>query len=202
MSFSQKILNIPTAEDSLPGREMPITLTGVHAVNGNKITPPFPEQMSSIVVGMGCFWGAERIFWELDGVWTTAVGYSGGHTPNPTYEEVCSGTTGHAEVVEIDFDEKKVSFENLLSVFWDCHDPTQLNYQGPDIGTQYRTAIFFMDEEQQMIAISSKTDEQKSGKYARVIVTEISPAKTFWRAEEYHQQYIAKNRNRFGRLFG
>ena len=158
--------------------------------------------MAKAMFGAGCFWGIEETFRKVPGVLDVAVGYSGGNTDNPTYEEVCSGTTGHAEVVEIDFDEKKVSFENLLSVFWDCHDPTQLNYQGPDIGTQYRTAIFFMDEEQQMIATSSKTDEQKSGKYARDIVTEISPAKTFWRAEEYHQQYIAKNRSSFGRLFG
>ena len=135
--------------------------------------------MAKAMFGAGCFWGIEETFRKVPGVLDVAVGYSGGNKDNPTYEEVCSGTTGHAEVVEIDFDEKKVSFENLLSVFWDCHDPTQLNYQGPDIGTQYRTAIFFMDEEQQMIATSSKTDEQKSGKYARDIVTEISLQKRF-----------------------
>ena len=152
--------------------------------------------------GGGCFWCMEPPFEALEGVIGATSGYMGGTVENPTYEEVTTGETGHAEVVEIDFDEKKVSFDDLLSVFWDCHDPTQLNYQGPDIGTQYRTAIFFRDEAQLLIAISSKTDEQNSGKYARDIVTEISPAKTFWRAEEYHQQYIAKNRNRFGRLFG
>ena len=194
--------DIPSAADALPGRATSMPVSEPHFVNGHPLTPPYPTGLDKVMFGLGCFWGSERLFWQLDGVHVTAVGYAAGHTPNPTYEEVCSGTTGHAEVVEIDFDEKKVSFENLLSVFWDCHDPTQLNYQGPDIGTQYRTAIFFMDEEQQMIAISSKTDEQKSGKYARDVVTEISPAKKFWRAEEYHQQYIAKNRNRFGRLFG
>ena len=142
MSFSQKLLNIPAAEESLPGRETPITLTGVHAVNGNKITPPFPEEMSSAVVGMGCFWGAERIFWELEGVWTTAVGYSGGYTPNPTYEEVCSGLTGHAEVVLVVYQKELVDIRELLRVFWENHDPTQRMRQGNDIGTQYRSGIW------------------------------------------------------------
>ena len=147
MSFSQKLLNIPAAEDSLPGRETPITLTGVHAVNGNKITPPFPEEMSSAVVGMGCFWGAERIFWELEGVWTTAVGYSGGYTPNPTYEEVCSGLTGHAEVVLVVYQKELVDIRELLRVFWENHDPTQGMRQGNDIGTQYRSGIWLSDQE-------------------------------------------------------
>ena len=158
--------------------------------------------MAKAIFGAGCFWGIEETFRKVPGVSDVAVGYSGGTTDNPTYEEVCSGATGHAEVVEIDFDEQKVSFESLLGVFWDCHDPTQLNHQGPDIGTQYRTAIFFMDEEQKTTAISSKQSEQTSGKHRSDVVTEISPAKKFWRAEEYHQQYITKNRNRFGRLFG
>ena len=130
------------------------------------------------------------------------MGYSGGVTENPTYEEVCSGQTGHAEVVEIDFDEQKVSFEQLLTVFWSCHNPTQLNYQGPDIGTQYRTAIFTMDEEQAEVAKDSKRIEQESKIHNGDIKTEITPAQKFWRAEEYHQQYIEKNRGRFGRLFG
>ena len=158
--------------------------------------------MAKAMFGAGCFWGIEETFRKVPGVLDAAVGYSGGVTENPTYEEVCSGATGHAEVVEIQFDENEVDFESLLAVFWDCHDPTQLNYQGPDIGTQYRTAIFYMNEEQKGIAISSKNSEQASGKYRSHIVTEISPAKSFWRAEEYHQQYIAKNKGRFGRLFG
>lgn len=158
--------------------------------------------MAKAMFGAGCFWGIEETFRKVPGVLDVAVGYSGGATDNPTYEKVCSGTTGHAEVVEVDFDENKVDFETLLTVFWDCHDPTQLNYQGPDMGTQYRTAIFFFDSNQEKIAIASKNSEQSSGKHPRDIVTEISPAKTFWRAEDYHQQYITKNRGRFGRLFG
>jgi peptide-methionine (S)-S-oxide reductase len=137
--------------------------------------------------------------------WVTTdvvVGYSGGVKDNPTYEEICTGMTGHAEVVEVLFDENKVAFESLLEVFWDCHDPTQLNFQGPDIGTQYRSAIFTQDEDQTEIAMRAKKAEQDSGRHRRDIVTEISPAKTFWRAEDYHQQYIAKRRGRFGRLFG
>ena len=151
--------------------------------------------------GAGCFWGIEEAFRKVPGVADVAVGYSGGATANPTYEEVCSGQTGHAEVVEIDFDEKKVSFEQLLTVFWSCHNPTQLNYQGPDIGTQYRTAIFTMDDEQAELAKNSKRIEQTSKRHSGDIATEITPAQKFWRAEEYHQQYIQKNRGRFGRLF-
>jgi peptide-methionine (S)-S-oxide reductase len=159
-------------------------------------------KMAKAIFGAGCFWGIEESFRKISGVLDVAVGYSGGATENPTYESICSGTTGHAEVVEIDFDDQKISFEGLLQVFWDCHDPTQLNYQGPDIGTQYRTAIFTIDEEQTTSALDSKRIEQASGKHRNDIATEITPAQKFWRAEEYHQQYISKNRGRFGRVFG
>ena len=158
--------------------------------------------MAKAMFGAGCFWSIEEAFRTVSGVTDVAVGYSGGAKDNPTYEEVCTGVTGHAEVVEVDYDETKVSFEALLSTFWNCHDPTQLNYQGPDIGTQYRTAIFTTDENQTETAMISKKTEQDSGRHQRDIVTEISPAKTFWRAEEYHQQYITKNRSRFGWRFG
>tara|TARA_B110000467_G_C18323782_1_gene487352 strand:- start:738 stop:1226 length:489 start_codon:yes stop_codon:yes gene_type:complete len=159
-------------------------------------------EMAKAMFGAGCFWGIEETFRKTQGVIDVAVGYSGGATQEPTYESVCSGTTGHAEVVEIDFDEQTVSFEKLLTVFWDCHNPTQLNYQGPDVGTQYRTAIFTMNDEQVELAIESKKQEQDSNRHNGDITTEITPAQKFWRAEEYHQQYIAKNRGRFGRLFG
>ena len=204
MSFSQKILNIPTAEDSLPGREMPITLTGVHAVNGNKITPPFPEQMSSIVVGMGCFWGAERIFWELDGVWTTAVGYSGGYTPNPTYEEVCSGLTGHAEVVLVIYQKELVDIRELLRVFWENHDPTQGMRQGNDIGTQYRSGIWLSDQEDLAKAKEDLKLYEKSLINAGFdeIKTTVETQKDFYFAEEYHQQYLYKNPNGYCGIAG
>ena len=204
MSFSQKILNIPTAEDSLPGREMPITVTGVHAVNGNKITPPFPEQMSSIVVGMGCFWGAERIFWELDGVWTTAVGYSGGHTPNPTYEEVCSGLTGHAEVVLVIYEKESIGLQKLFEVFWESHDPTQGMRQGNDIGTQYRSGIWLSDQEQIVEAQESlkSYEEALLGSGYGEIKTTVEIQKDFYYAEEYHQQYLHKNPNGYCGIAG
>ena len=155
--------------------------------------------MAKAMFGAGCFWGIEETFRAVPGVTDVAVGYSGGAKDNPTYEETCTGLTGHAEVVEVNFDEAKVSFETLLETFWDCHDPTQLNYQGPDRGSQYRTAIFTTDEAQAEAAMFSKKAEQDSGRHRGDIVTEIAPAKTFWRAEDYHQQYIAKRR---GRLFG
>ena len=204
MSFSRKILNIPTAEDSLPGREMPITVTGVHAVNGNKITPPFPEQMSSIVVGMGCFWGAERIFWELDGVWTTAVGYSGGHTPNPTYEEVCSGLTGHAEVVLVVYEKELIGLRELFEVFWESHDPTQGMRQGNDIGTQYRSGIWLSDHEQIVEAQESlkSYEEALLGSGYGEIKTTVEIQKDFYYAEEYHQQYLHKNPNGYCGIAG
>ena len=204
MSFNQKLLNIPAAEDSLPGRETPITLTGVHAVNGNKITPPFPEEMSSAVVGMGCFWGAERIFWELEGVWTTAVGYSGGYTPNPTYEEVCSGLTGHAEVVLVVYQKELVDIRELLRVFWESHDPTQGMRQGNDIGTQYRSGIWLSDQEDLAKAKEDLKLYEKSLINAGFdeIKTTVETQKDFYFAEEYHQQYLYKNPNGYCGIAG
>ena len=204
MSFNQKLLNIPAAEDSLPGRETPITLTGVHAVNGNKITPPFPEEMSSAGVGMGCFWGAERIFWELEGVWTTAVGYSGGHTPNPTYEEVCSGLTGHAEVVLVVYQKELVDIRELLRVFWENHDPTQGMRQGNDIGTQYRSGIWLSDQEDLAKAKEDLKLYEKSLINAGFdeIKTTVETQKDFYFAEEYHQQYLYKNPNGYCGIAG
>ena len=158
--------------------------------------------MAKAMFAAGCFWGIEESFRAVPGVTDVAVGYSGGAKDNPSYEEVCTGMTGHAEVVEVEFDETKVSFEQLLDTFWENHNPTQLNYQGPDIGSQYRTAIFTTNEDQADTAMKAKKAEQDSGRHPRDIVTEISPAKTFWRAEEYHQQFIAKRRGKPGRLFG
>ena len=197
MSFNQKLLNIPAAEDSLPGRETPITLTGVHAVNGNKITPPFPEEMSSAVVGMGCFWGAERIFWELEGVWTTAVGYSGGHTPNPSYEEVCSGLTGHAEVVLVVFQKELLDLEDLLKVFWESHDPTQGMRQGNDIGTQYRSGIWVEDQDQLIKTEESLKAYEESllASCFEEIKTTVEIQKNFYYAVEHHLQYLHNNPN-------
>tara|TARA_B100001123_G_C14978037_1_gene894431 strand:+ start:295 stop:771 length:477 start_codon:yes stop_codon:yes gene_type:complete len=150
--------------------------------------------MTKATFGAGCFWSVEAVFRELPGVIDVAVGYSGGHRDNPTYQEVCTGVTGHAEVVQIEYDESKLSYEALLDVFWDCHDPTQLHRQGVNLGNQYRTVIFTHDEVQTMAAMTSKKMAQDSGQHSGDIVTEISPAKTFWRAEEYHQQHLAKMR--------
>ena len=158
--------------------------------------------MAMVMFGAGCFWSIEETFRAVPGVTNVTVGYSGGAKDDPSYEEVCTGMTGHAEVVAVEFDETKVDFETLLETFWDCHDPTQLNFQGPDIGTQYRSAIFTDSKARADTAMRSKKNEQDSGRHRRDVVTEISPAKTFWRAEDYHQQYIAKRRGRFGRLFG
>ena len=204
MSFHQKLLNIPKIEDCLPGRETPISVSGIHALNGNKINPPFPEEMGSLVVGMGCFWGAERVFWQLDGVWVTAVGYSGGHTPNPTYEEVCSGLTGHAEVVLVVFEKEKIDLEGLLTVFWESHDPTQEMRQGNDIGTQYRSGIWVADQDQLVKTEKSlKAYEQAllvSG--FQKIKTTVEIQKNFYYAEEYHQQYLHKNPNGYCGIAG
>ena len=197
MSFHQKLSNIPKSEDCLPGRSTPISISGIHTFNGNNMAPPFSEEMDSLVVGMGCFWGAERFFWELDGVWVTAVGYSGGHTPNPTYEEVCSGLTGHAEVVLVVFQKELLDLKDLLKVFWESHDPTQGMRQGNDIGTQYRSGIWVTDQEQLVEAdeslkayegalLDSGFDEIK---------TTVEIQKKFYYAEEYHQQYLHKNPN-------
>jgi peptide-methionine (S)-S-oxide reductase len=195
MSFRQKLLNVPAVEDSLSGRSTSISISGIHALNGNKITPPFLDEMDSLIVGMGCFWGAERVFWKLDGVWATAVGYSGGHTPNPTYEEVCSGLTGHAEVVLVVYQKEILGLDELLKVFWENHDPTQGMRQGNDIGTQYRSGLWLVEEDQRNIAEKTLQDYEKSLNQSGFgnITTSIEGQQTFYYAEEHHQQYLYKN---------
>ena len=185
------------AERALPGRDAPIAVPARHDVLGTPLAPPFPEQMEQLVVGMGCFWGAERLFWQLDGVHTTAVGYAGGYTPNPTYEEVCSGSTGHTEAVLVVFDPAKVAREEILRTFWEGHDPTQGMRQGNDVGTQYRSAIYYGSDEQREAAEASRDRYQASLTAAGLgsITTEIAPAGPFYYAESYHQQYLAKNPN-------
>jgi peptide-methionine (S)-S-oxide reductase len=175
-----------------------------HFVNGNPLTPPFPEGMEQAVFGMGCFWGAERLFWQLPGVYTTAVGYAGGATPNPTYEEVCSGFTNHAEVVLVAFDPKRIRYEELLKVFWEGHDPTQGMRQGNDAGTQYRSAIYAYGEAQLKAAQASKEAFEAAlrKKGYPQITTEIRPAPEFYYAEDYHQQYLGKNPNGYCGLGG
>ena len=204
MSFHQKLLNIPKSEDCLPGRSTPTSISGVHTFNGNNMTPPFSEEMDSLVVGMGCFWAAERFFWELDGVWVTAVGYSGGHTPNPTYEEVCSGLTGHAEVVLVVFQKELLDLKDLLKVFWESHDPTQGMRQGNDIGTQYRSGIWVTDQEQLVEADESLKAYEGSllASGFDEIKTTVEIQKNFYYAEEYHQQYLHKNPNGYCGIAG
>jgi peptide-methionine (S)-S-oxide reductase len=181
--------------DALPGRETPVMLPKRHFVNGNPIAPPFPEGLRTAVFGEGCFWGAERGFWELEGVYSTAVGYAGGYTPNPTYEEVCSGQTGHAEVVLVVYDPRMISYGLLLGQFWESHDPTQGMRQGNDHGTQYRSAIYTTDDRQLTLAregVGSYRKELAAAGYGD-ITTEIAPVREFYYAEDYHQQYLAKN---------
>ncbi|MBF8221639.1 peptide-methionine (S)-S-oxide reductase MsrA [Halomonas sp. 328] len=184
-----------TPERALPGRETPLKISGIHHVNGRSLLPPWPEGYREIVLGLGCFWGAERLFWQLPGVWVTAVGYAGGHTPNPTYEETCSGLTGHTEVVRVIHDPAALPLERLLAVFWEAHDPTQGMRQGNDIGTQYRSAIYTSDAAQQAAAEASRERYQQAlSRGGRgTITTEIAPLDAFYYAEEYHQQYLAKN---------
>ena len=186
---------MPARDEALPGRDTPMPVADTHFVNGNPITGPFPEHLREAVFGLGCFWGAERRFWETEGIFTTAVGYAGGVSPNPTYEEVCSGLTGHTEVVLVVFDPQIVSYEDLLAVFWEAHDPTQGMRQGNDIGTQYRSAIYTTDDAQQAAARQSQTAYQAALNAASygAITTEIVPLDTFYYAEDYHQQYLAKN---------
>jgi peptide-methionine (S)-S-oxide reductase len=196
MLFMRKTTALPSAAEALPGRTTPIPTASVHFVNGRKLLPPYPEGLAKAVFGLGCFWGAERKFWELrEGVTITAVGYAGGHTPNPTYEEVCSGRTGHTEVVLVVFDPKKVSYEKLLKTFWENHNPTQGMRQGNDVGTQYRSAIYTFNDAQKKAAAASKATYQKalSAKGLDAITTEIAEAGPFYFAEDYHQQYLAKN---------
>ena len=195
---------MPAADEALPGRAQPVPVPPAHDVNGHRLTPPFPEGYQQAIFGMGCFWGAERKFWQAPGVWTTAVGYSGGFTPNPTYEEVCSGRTGHAEVVLVVFDPVATSYDALLKLFWEDHDPTQGMRQGNDVGTQYRSGIWYFDDAQRAAAEASSDAFQavlsRSG-YG-TITTEISPAGPFYYAEDYHQQYLAKHPNGYCGLGG
>jgi peptide-methionine (S)-S-oxide reductase len=195
MGLFSKTERTPSANEALPGTSKPLTVPETHFVNGNRIKPPFPAGMQQAVVGMGCFWGAERIFWQLPGVYSTAVGYAGGLTPNPTYEEVCSGMTGHTEVVLVVFDPARVSYADLLKVFWENHNPTQGMRQGNDRGTQYRSAIYTFDDGQAAEVKVSRSRYQGSLSAARFgsITTEIAPAAQFYYAEDYHQQYLAKN---------
>jgi len=193
--FLRKKLAIPSAAEALPGRAAPIPTADRHFVNGNPLKGPFAGGLQKVIFGMGCFWGAERKFWELDGVYTTAVGYAGGPTPNPTYQEVCSGMTGHNEVVLVVYDPRRVSFEQLLKAFWENHDPTQGMRQGNDVGTQYRSGIYVFTPEQRRAAEESKSAYEKAlaGKRMGPITTEILDAPEFYYAEDYHQQYLAKN---------
>ncbi|HEX6550395.1 MAG TPA: peptide-methionine (S)-S-oxide reductase MsrA [Gammaproteobacteria bacterium] len=193
-----------TGDEALPGRATPLATAKLHVVNGHPLKPPFPPVMREAVFGLGCFWGAERKFWQTAGVYVTAAGYAGGYTPNPTYEEVCSGRTGHAEVVRVVFDPQQVSYAQLLKLFWEAHDPTQGMRQGNDVGTQYRSCIYTFGEEQQQLAEQSRQryqEELKSAGYP-AITTEICPAPEFYYAEEYHQQYLARNPNGYCGLGG
>jgi len=204
MFFSSKKSRMPRPEEALPGRTTPIRVGDTHFVNGNRITPPFPAGTQRALFGMGCFWGAERKFWQLPGVSATAVGYAAGLTPNPTYEEVCSGLTGHNEVVLVIFDPAQVAYERLLATFWESHDPTQGMRQGNDVGTQYRSGIYTFDDAQAAAAEASKrayADRLASAGYG-AITTEILPAPAFYYAEDYHQQYLGKNPNGYCGLGG
>ncbi len=195
MVLSNKLTLPESSEQALPGRDTPMPVDPVHAVNGSHIVPPLPEGAAELVVGMGCFWGAERLFWTLPGVYTTAVGYAGGFTPNPTYEEVCSGRTGHTEVVRIVYDPKRCSLESLLKVFWESHDPTQGMRQGNDRGTQYRSALY-VSSGHELEAVNASRDAFEQALSARgmgPVTTEIATGQTFYYAETYHQQYLHKN---------
>ena len=198
--FRQRDVPMVTPERALPGRSEQMPVPDRHEVLGTPLTPPFPEGFERVIVGMGCFWGAERIFWQAPGVYTTAVGYAGGYTPNPTYEEVCSGLTGHAETVRVVFDPSRVSYETLLKVFWESHDPTQGMRQGNDVGSQYRSAIFYRTQEQREAAEASAESYGKALATAGYgpITTQIVPAGEFYFAEDYHQQYLSDAKNPYG----
>ena len=203
-AFMQKLKTLLPADRTLPGRAVQMPVPDAHFVNGHPIARPFPQGMQTAQFAMGCFWGAERLFWQTPGVYSTAVGYAGGLTPNPTYEEVCSGLTNHAEAVLVVFDPEKVSFDALLRVFWEGHDPTQGMRQGNDVGTQYRSAIYCSDEGQLEAAQASRARYQAAldAAHAGRITTEIARAGTFYYAEEYHQQYLGKNPNGYCGLGG
>ena len=205
MSFLlSKKTEMPTPERALPGREQRMPVPDTHFVLGTPLEPPFPEDTERAIFGMGCFWGAERGFWEARGVYTTAVGYAGGYTPNPTYEEVCSGRTGHAEVVLVVFRPAEMSYDELLRIFWEGHDPTQGMRQGNDVGTQYRSAVYATSEEQRDAAVASRDRYQQRLRDAGYgeVTTEIREAPEFYYAEDYHQQYLAKNPNGYCGLGG
>ncbi|ATB32791.1 peptide-methionine (S)-S-oxide reductase MsrA [Melittangium boletus] len=195
---------LPTPEEALPGRSTRMAVPPKHYVNGAHLEAPFPEGLEQAEFGLGCFWGAERKFWQVPGVYSTSVGYAGGSTPNPTYEEVCSGRTGHTEVVRVVYDPRKVSFETLLKVFWENHDPTQGMRQGNDVGTQYRSAIYWTTEAQRQQAEASRDAFQKGLTAAGygAITTEVRQAPEYYYAEDYHQQYLAKNPNGYCGLGG
>jgi peptide-methionine (S)-S-oxide reductase len=195
MGFGSAKLRLPTPAQALPGRDQPMDVPSAHFVNGAPLQPPFPPGTTLALFAMGCFWGAERKFWETPGVVSTAVGYAGGLTPNPTYREVCSGMTGHAEVVLVAFDPSRVSYDDLLRMFWENHDPTQGMRQGNDAGTQYRSAIYTTDEAQARAAQTTRDAYQRRLSEAGygTITTEIAAAPAFYYAEDYHQQYLAKN---------
>ncbi|EIE97099.1 peptide-methionine (S)-S-oxide reductase MsrA [Saccharomonospora glauca] len=203
--FGRDKTRLVSPEEALPGRAEALATPDFHAVfPERRIKPPFPEGMSTAVFGLGCFWGAERLFWQTSGVYSTAVGYAGGYTPNPTYEEVCTGRTGHAEVVLVVFDPAQVSYESLLKVFWEGHDPTQGMRQGNDIGTQYRSAVYYVDDRQRELAEASRESFQKALKAAGhgEITTEFAPLREFYYAEDYHQQYLYKVPNGYCGLGG
>jgi peptide-methionine (S)-S-oxide reductase len=204
MFLFSKPSTMVTADEALPGRDEPMRVPAAHEVLGNPIAPPFPEGLEQAVLGLGCFWGAERVFWQAPGVYTTAVGYAGGFTPNPTYEEVCSGRTGHTEAVLVVFDPQETSYDEILRLFWENHDPTQGMRQGNDQGTQYRSAIYTADEAQRAAADASR--ERFQAELAKAgfgeITTEIAAAGPFYYAEPYHQQYLAKNPNGYCGLGG
>jgi peptide-methionine (S)-S-oxide reductase len=204
MYMFRKKTEMPKPGEALAGRSAKMSVPETHFVNGNRMEPPYPETMQMALFGLGCFWGAERVFWETDGVYTTAVGYAGGYTPNPTYEEVCSGLTGHNEVVRVVFDPKSISYESLLRKFWEAHDPTQGMRQGNDVGTQYRSGIYTYSTAQRKAAIATRDTYQKVLSLAGHgnITTEVVEAPEFYYAEEYHQQYLAKNPNGYCGLGG
>ncbi len=196
MASKPRKTSMPSAADALPGRPQPMAVPETHFVNGHRLAPPFPAGLELALFGMGCFWGAERLFWELPGVWSTSVGYAGGFTPNPSYPEVCTGDTGHTEVVRVVFDPKKIRYSDLLKAFWESHDPTQGMRQGGDVGTQYRSAIYAIGDRQLELAEQSKAAYQRAlaaAGHGEPITTEVGPAPQYFYAEEYHQQYLAKN---------
>ena len=204
MFFNQNKINIPARDNALPGREMPVQTAETHYILGRKLKAPFPDQMEIAVFGLGCFWGAERKFWSQDGIWVSSVGYTAGFTLNPTYEEVCSGLTGHNEVVQVVFDPEKISYLKLLKIFFESHNPTQGMRQGNDVGTQYRSGIYFCSKEQESNASSVKSTytEALIAKGLSVVTTEIIPLDKYYFAEDYHQQYLAKNPNGYCGLGG